>query len=283
MQEESLKWNGSDLGIYDITVISAWIRVEEKDMDFINLRLPFGRVMANIVKYKNYIPIFVDELKKIFNLIHSGTHIITLPTIKNTKKYQKYILIRVEHIDNLVRIPKTLDEYELFFSKKGTLIHKDSFKKKMEYLIIFYYIIGVPYNEKRIHIRETDYGPYPHPYYETTISENRIMTSLSSTNIRKWFNDENDLPYIGKRLVTLLNVNETNIFAVITKFQEDYEELINRINPDLLLTYWYIVDYVNNLLSEEFNDINNTVSYEEIAKYSNMNTEKKSIKDFFKD
>jgi hypothetical protein len=154
-----------------------------------------------------------------------------------------------------VQLNVTLSEYDEYFNKKENSVHRESFRRQMESIVTFYQICGVQYRADRIQIRETKTGPYPHPFYETTINEDKKITAFNHANIGRWFTAASDVtvPSLAPVLARMLAIdrNDKNgYYAIIDKFRNDYQNIFLRIEEDSLLHYWFIVDSFNNVMTE---------------------------------
>lgn len=173
----TLKWDNSDIGPIDDAIV-FYSKKYEDDLLYVweckknKLKI----VPIRILKFKDDIPLIVEELKKIFMIPTVGKH-------KASLKDELCIITKYEN-----DIP-----YENFFethSKKGL---SPGFIKEMQRLYIFRFLVCLNCNyENRVEIRQSSSGIYPISCREAkfALSSDNNACRLPNNLVRDWFNND---------------------------------------------------------------------------------------------
>lgn len=254
---ENPPWDGTDLGVYEETIINSWVKVDQYDLEIVSLSLPRYKIASSIRLFKNNLTIIIDELKPLFGLRKTGTHTLYIKRKENNRtSLKKYLLLRLETMPEdsmMVKIPTTLKYYDEYFAQSGMKMFLNSFKFEMQAILSFYSICGIQYRKSGIQIRESKYGPYPHSFYVSTMNDDKKLGPISSANIKKWFDcDDLSLVTVSANLVRMLRVNSDNYYEVLDNFTEGFRKIFEKFQSESVLEYWYIQEAVVNLLEKSF-------------------------------
>jgi hypothetical protein len=266
------KWDGSYLGEFDGKVIHSYTKMTNYlKIAVVRLNINGYLFVAGLKAYSNDDPLIIDELKTIFNLKKTGTHLIRFKNMKDTIyteiSNRQYVLNYLEfkytinngNIDTLLYIPRPLSEYDAHFSDPKRYFQISSFDTGMKNLIIFMHICGIAYQSNNIFLEVLPNGStMPKLFYTKTVTEDKQITALSNINIKRWFpvidfNKKEDI--IADAIIRMLNIRdkdgritEERINISISNFRDKFTEILTRFPNTNIMKFWYIVDYVNNKL-----------------------------------
>jgi len=227
-----LKWDGTDIG--DIS--EYFISIEEPEIDKVGSKLTLKVDKQKIIclawKYKNIVPLLVDELKPIFGLPKIGRH--------------KCIIQ-----DTPLLIAKYIDSEENIFEPKLYQFNQE----QIEETIIFRYIIGLISNGNCLWYRQEE-GVIS--YKDITIAIEKKSSKISETNIKKWFDSEREK--VKPALVRLLNKSsvlklvspkaENKLIKIQQLLRLELEKIIKKIDKNYLFLCVSIMSRIQNVLAD---------------------------------
>jgi hypothetical protein len=206
----NLSWDGSDLG--DITSRFVDIRSPTPGMLGAELRLKTGGKIITCLawRYKNDIPLILDELKPLFGLNKIGRH-------KCTIQKRKVLLARLVH-----KAENGVSEGE------GLNYSLDSIREH----IVFRHFFGVITRGEFLWYRE---GEGVSSYKDVTIRFTTKSSAISTRSLKKWFNNsEEELFLTAKRILIRTNHECQSLTKVVQFLRSKVEAIIRRINKQMV-------------------------------------------------
>ena len=216
-----LAWDGSDLG--DITKYYLDIAEPLPNMSgsILKLNTKYDKIKCFAWKYKNDLPLIIDELKPIFGLAKIGRHKCTIEGIK-------------------ILIAKRVDKKENILKKDEGDI--DSIRE----CIVFRQLFGILTNGNCLWYRP---GTGVMSYKELTIDHNKTTSQISKININKWF--DGDYGLITDTVVILLKNSSEEDYS-LTKLTQLARIKINKnMSPIASGFMGRIQTYLSHVTSED--------------------------------
>lgn len=173
-----LPWDSSDIGDIDLRVMDY----QKKDT-YNNVYIWSGNnlIECRITKFKDYVPLIADDLKKLFTIPRIGKH-------KAIFKKSPCILTRYSNL-------KPLEEF--LEENKGNSL-PPSFRQEIKRLFAFRYLICLNCNYiNKIEVKVTKTDCYPVSSIETTFSLNpdSDVSRIPKNILKEWFESSEDNLY----------------------------------------------------------------------------------------
>ena len=249
------KWDGSNLGVYDKSVVKC---VWEKDInkgrtdEYWLISIKNESVYCIVKKVKDSFPCIVDELKCVFGLNKLGTHLIKIKGI-STPKF--FLLIRVDLIDNNFPQEVSLKDY---ISKYPFMMRDEFFRNQVRKIFVFRDLLGLSSTfESSIRVKTPFKGiVYPVSFRDTSHSITKGGSVFSKTTLDKWFVnpdspalDKYDTNTISSILGDSLSWNG-DMVGTLLKCRTKIQDIINRVDEGFIWISVYIIDRISKRLSE---------------------------------
>jgi len=214
MKPIQLKWDGSDIGAIDENIYDC----KQFDNDHVltlwyqNSKGEFKLSQVKILKYKNEIPIIIDECKPLFGLKKVGKH-------KAILKDNPIILVRYQGDVSLSRYFKDMG---ITYKKAG-----EPFIHELRKIFIFRWFMCLVNNfENIIEVRTGTAMNHPISYKENSFNydSTSFSTRIPKTIIKKWFNNDELLvdtmitEFIKEKDISILRFE---IQKIIMKFDKN--------------------------------------------------------------
>lgn len=229
MKPIQLKWDGSDIGpidenIYDCKqfendhVLTLWYQTPKGE---------FKLSQVKILKYKNEIPIIVDECKQLFGLKKVGKH-------KASLKDNLIILIRYQGDVSLITYFKNMS---ISYKNAGS-----PFIHEMRKIFIFRWFMCLVNNfENIIEVRTGTAMNHPISYRENNFNydSTSFCTRIPKTIIKKWF--DNDELLVDSMITDFIKDKDISILRfeiqkIIMKFDKNLISWNNGIFERLIMS-----------------------------------------------
>lgn len=202
-----LLWDGSDLD--DIT--KYYIDISKPKTGTVGAKLTLktrkGHITCYAWKYRDDIPLVVDELKPLFGLNKIGRHKCIIHGVK---------LLLAQIVED--------NENETDGNMKEIILIREH--------VVFRYLFGVITRGNFLWLRPSQGIT---SYKESTITFTRESSNISICNINKWF-DEDRYTVIStiKDLLLKIGKEETSFIRIIQFLRMKIDETIKRVNPELI-------------------------------------------------
>jgi hypothetical protein len=207
-----LIWDGSDLG--DIS--RFFISITEAAFDTVGARLKLktGKKVIDCLawKYKDDIPLIIDELKPIFGLRKIGRHKCVIQKVK-------------------LLIARIVDENENIFT--GTKEQKKDNLEKIREHIVFRHLFGVVTTGEFLWYRPSR-GVMS--FKEQSVSFDKNSSHISDINVKRWFsNDRGKILKIVKRLfMRIVNRDDKCLTTAVLFIRIKIDKTIRRLNGNMV-------------------------------------------------
>ena len=202
-----LLWDGSDLGDiskYYINIIKPIIGTVGAKL---TLRIRKSNITCYAWKYKDDIPLIIDELKPIFGLIKIGRHKCIIEGVK-------LLIARIVDIEENITC--------------GELKDCDVIRQHLA----FRYLLGVITRGEFLWYRPT-HGLTS--YKDCGITFVKESSSISISNINKWFDGErNNIISTIKILLKSTQSNEVSFIRIVQAIRIKIDAIIRKINQEYI-------------------------------------------------
>jgi hypothetical protein len=221
-------WDGSDIGSID-DIIFDCAKVDDDHLLTLwslTKKNQYKLIRAKILKYKNEVPIIIDECKPLFGLKKVGKH-------KASLNGTKIILVNYK---GDVSLKRYFSQMMIKPEKAGIF-----FKKEIQKLFIFRWVMCLNNNfENTIEVRTGEAINYPISCRENTFNYNPAddATRIPKNVIKNWFNNSDVLvdtcihEFIKDKDVSMLRFE---IQKIIQKFDKNLICWNNGIFENLLI------------------------------------------------
>jgi hypothetical protein len=229
----NLLWDGSDIG--DIS--EYFVSIQEPENGKIGckivLRIDDKEIMCFAWKYRNNIPLLIDELKPLFGIPKIGRH--------------KCII----H-DNELLISQCINKDENIYDPT---IHHCAFDK-LEEVVTLRYILGI--------VTTGNYFWYRPKcgillYRDVTIDFHKESSKMRDSYVKKYF--DNDRQRVKLSMIRLLkkscvsemanSLSPTHLIRIQQLLRIKIEETIRRIDPNYIMLCVSILSRIQNILGEQ--------------------------------
>ena len=217
-----LLWNGSNLGNITNNVIKILPPRLNGLGEFLHMRYESTDIICHIYKYKDDIPLIIDEIKPIFGLEKIGRHTCL---IKNKKYLLSQICEENEYIFNEVE-----NKYDI---------------QQIRETIAFRYIMCITTTGNFLWYRKSSVLSYK----DCSINPSRDDFKLSLVIIKKWFENDNNMIYdtIYHMLIKICN-NKYNLRYTVRQIVFNISAIILQINKNFIFLANIILNKLNNLI-----------------------------------
>lgn len=227
------KWDGSHLGeITEANITSITI----SNAIYWKLKIGLSEVICAARPIKDFFPLIIDELKPVFTLKKSGTHSVY-------RRKQLYLLTRIPLTD-AGKILEEVSLKDIDLSSRVNVV----FSRQIQTILCFRELLAIsPACESTIHVRCPPRGvPYPISVRETRMSFGTYKPILSKVTLKKWF------PHNEQNLViqSMIREDDDDIVTTIAKVRTKIEDIINRIDKEVIWCSAFIVDRLMKRLLE---------------------------------
>lgn len=227
MLDLKLNWDGSDIGAIDenISHYRKWEDDHIITLWYTNAKGEKRLANAKILRYKNEVPIIIDECKPLFGLKKIGKH-------KATLMAHKVILVKFQ---GDISLKKYLND--MLWTPKKTSVY---FKEEIRKVFAFRHIMCLNNNfSNTIEVRTGGGINYPISCRENTFNyeSGDPATRIPKTVVKEWFNDSEDLvEEVLEKMVTGKDVSmlRIEIQKIIMKFDKHLISWNNGIFEKLL-------------------------------------------------
>lgn len=203
-----LSWDGSDLG--DIT--KYFVDICEPELDTVGSRLRLrtkqGKVECLAWRYKNDVPLVIDELKPVFGLNKIGRH-------KCKIKGTKLLLAKFTHI------------------RENATEGNNEDIETIRLHIVFRHLFGLITRGEFLWYRP---GEGVISYKELTITFSRESSIISEVNIKRWFdnNRANVITTVKKLISSHIPQDSNSLIKAVQIIRMEVDKVVRRINPEMI-------------------------------------------------
>jgi len=229
--EAKAKWDGSylsSIGCKDVTI-------EYKDGNFAIVTIKDLKIEGYVNKVKSSLPAIIDELKPIFQLLKTGTHLF----------YSGRSLYLINKCDR--EHDTSLKDLE----KEDHKLVTAYLKKQVQNILAFRDVVGVKGNNEGHIIVRREKGKVIKAYsikelYNEILKDN---SKLSSNMVKKWF-DDRSLKDVIKELINYHEEddNETYVVEYLKEFRELIEEKVLKIDKEYVWIVSYIIERIARMI-----------------------------------
>jgi len=178
-----LNWDGSNIGAIDEHLFDVHKKDDDHILTIWSLNKKGGPKLCQvkILKYKNDVPLIIDECKPLFGIRKIGKHKATL---------KEHLIILIQYQED---IPIKRYLLEMGLSPEKTGVH---FIEEIRKLFVFRWFLCLNNNfENTVEVRTGSGMNYPISCRENTFNYDSCSaaTRIPKTVIKTWFNDDEDL------------------------------------------------------------------------------------------
>ena len=225
-----LLWDGSHLGDISEYFISINEPEDGKIGSKLNLKIKNRIVTCYAWKFKNKLPLLIDELKPLFGIPKIGRHTCIIH-------------------ENHLLIARCINKNENIYD---SLIHEID-NEKMEELITLRHIFGILGSSNSFWYRPT-VGVML--YRDITINFDKKTSKISDSLINKYFDSDRErvelaMERLLRKSCVSHNINPsspTHLLKIQQLLRIEIEKVIRRLDPDLIYINVCILSRIQNLL-----------------------------------
>lgn len=236
ISNDSLFWDGSDLGKFDRSCILESTYGLGGTDNFFKLKLDKIVFWCILQKFREHFPLIVDECQEIFGLPKRKYHLITIEKLL-------YIAYKVPMEDN-----KPVWETPIKYIDKADLDEFDISEEMKRIIAVANILTCVRLSDINIRMRKADDGYILVNYYTGTscLSKNTPYDyfCLSKKN-NKWFKNHT----IDEYVQSTFNPDGLNLIELMEYYRQKLKNCIYRVD----MRYEWIIPYILDRLIRHFN------------------------------
>jgi hypothetical protein len=228
MSSIEIKYNGSNIGPVDQYIIEKYYN-EDKILFKIDLIYKEQIITLSVHKYKNDIPLILDDMKIHFGLCK--TH---------------FNICNIENEDYLIY--KNCNEISILEYKNHNINNKKYYIKDIRNIFVFYWLMNVKnYSlslDNYIYVRSLNFSEIEnvkdsdlvcfHSIYDKgyNLLENSMTHDVPNSIIKEWFDDSVELfyEYVGKMIKSIDCEKFRQVFTKIIKKYKNNNDYISWVN-----------------------------------------------------